>query len=164
LLHPADEGAAVAGFAGGAGGDGAVFGDAVLFHDFVKMAEGFDAFLENFFAEAMAEEDAFAEAEGKAFVDERLDVESGEGADDGQADGVGAGVDGGDVDRLGHGSGYRQRCANAEEGVYLEARMPSCSPMRWRSCLLTAETLASPSSSMKALRLAMFSSSRLIMV
>ena len=164
LLDAANEGSTVACFAGGAGGDGAIFGDAVLLHEFVKMAEGFDASLENFFAEAMADENAFAETERKAFVDERFDIESGEGADDGQADGVGAGVDGGDVDRIGHEFFYRQRCANAEEGVYLEARMPSCSPMRWRNCLLTAETLASPSSSMKALRLAMFSSSRLIMV
>src|SRR6267143_458484 len=107
---------------------------------------------------------ASREAEGKAFVDERFDIESGIGASDGQADGVGAGVDGGDVYRLGHELCYRQRWARAEEGVYLEARMPSCSPMRWLNCLLTAETLASPSSSMKALRLAMFSSSRLIMV
>jgi len=164
LLDPADESATVAGFAGGAGGDGAIFGDAVFLHDFVEMAKCFDGFLENFFAEAVANENAFAEAEGKAFVDERFDIESGIGASDGQADGVGAGVDGGDVYRLGHELCYRQRWARAEEGVYLEARMPSCSPMRWRNCLLTAETLASPSSSMKALRLAMFSSSRLIIV
>jgi hypothetical protein len=130
----------------------------------VKMTKGFDTFLEDFFAKAMADENAFAEAERKTFVDERFDIESRKGADDGQADGVGAGVDGGDVDRLGHDFSYRQRCARAEEGVYFEARMPSCSPMRCRNCLLTAETLASPSSSMKALRLAMFSSSRLIIV
>src|ERR1700719_3461725 len=164
LLDAADESAAVAGFAGGAGGDSAIFCDAVLLHDFVQMAKGFDGFLENFFAEAVADEDAFAETEGEAFVDEGLDIESGKGAGDGQADGIGAGVNGGDVDRLGHELCYRQRWARAEEGVYLEARIPSCSPMRWRSCLLTAETLASPSSSMKALRLAMFSSSRLIIV
>jgi len=65
LLDPADESAAVAGFAGGAGGDGAIFGDAVFLHDFVEMAKGFDGFLEDFFAEAVTNENAFAEAEGK---------------------------------------------------------------------------------------------------
>jgi len=164
LLYAVDECAAVAGFAGGAGGDGTIFGDAVFLHDFVDVAEGFDAPLENFLAEAVADEDAFPKTEGDAFVDKRFDIERGECPGDGQADGIGAGVDGGDVDRLGHELCYRQRCASAEEGVYLEARMPSCSPMRWRNCLLTEETLASPSSSMKALRLAMFSSSRLIIV
>src|SRR5580692_8287921 len=99
-----DESAAVAGFAGSAGGDGAIFGDAVFLHDFVKVAKGFDGFLEKIFAEAMADENAFAEAQREAFVDERFDIERGKGADDGQADGVGAGVDGGDMDRLGHGS------------------------------------------------------------
>src|SRR5260221_2452767 len=44
LLDAVDKGATVASFAGGAGGDSAIFGDAVLFHNFVKVAEGFDAF------------------------------------------------------------------------------------------------------------------------
>ena len=83
---------------------------------------------------------------------------------DGEAHGVGARVDGGDMNRLGHFGIYRQRCASAAEGVYLVARIPNCSPMRWRSCLLTAETLASPSSSMKEWRLAITSNSRLIIV
>ena len=45
LLDAVDKGAGVAGFARSAGGDRAIFGDAVLFHNFVKVAEGFDAFL-----------------------------------------------------------------------------------------------------------------------
>jgi len=44
LFDAADERAAVASFARSTGGDGAIFGDAVLFHNFVKVAEGFDAF------------------------------------------------------------------------------------------------------------------------
>jgi hypothetical protein len=67
------------------------------------MAKGLDTLFEDFFAEAVADENSFAEPEGKAFVDEGFDVESGEGADDGQADGVGAGVDGGNVNGIGHG-------------------------------------------------------------
>ena len=68
LLDAADERAAVAGFAGSAGGDGAIFGDAVFLHDFVEMAEGFDGLLENFFAETVADENALAETEREAFV------------------------------------------------------------------------------------------------
>src|SRR5258708_23743353 len=64
LLDAANECAAVAGFAGSAGGNGTIFGDAVFLHEFMKMAEGFDAFLEDFFAEAVADEDTFAEAKG----------------------------------------------------------------------------------------------------
>ncbi len=164
LLDAADERAAVLSFARGAGGYGAVFGDAKFLHDFVKMAEGFHTLFENFLGEAMANKNTFAQAQRIAFGDERFNIEAGIGASDGQADCIGAGVDGGDMNGIWHGRGYRQRWASAEEGVYLVARMPRCSPIRWRSCLLTVETLASPSSSMKALRLAMTSNSRLIMV
>src|SRR5208283_4153840 len=164
LLDAANEGIAVACFAGSAGGHGSILGDAVLIHEFLEMDEGFDAFFQQAFGEAMTDEDAFAEAQGITLVEEGFDVERGIGASDGEADRVGASVDGGDVNRLRHDGIYRQRCARAEDGVYLETRMPSCSPMRWRNCLLTAETLASPSSSMKAFFLAMLSSSRLIMV
>ena len=45
LLDAVNKRAAVTGFAGGAGGDGAIFGDAVFLHEFVEMTEGFDAFL-----------------------------------------------------------------------------------------------------------------------
>ena len=164
LLDAADERATVLGFARGAGGHGAILGDAKFFHDFVEMAKGFHTLFENFLDETMADKNTFAKAQRIAFSDERFNIEARISAGNRQADCIGAGVDGGDVNGLWHGRGYRQRWASAEEGVYLVARMPRCSPTRWRSCLLTVETLASPSSSIKALRLAMTSNSRLIMV
>ena len=129
-LDATDERVAILGFTGSAGGDGTIFGDAELFHDFVETAEDLDTFLEDFLAEAMTDENTFAETERAAFGDQRLDIESGVGAGYGQADGIGAGVDGGDMNGLRHWLGYRQRWARAEEGEYLEARMPRCSPMR----------------------------------
>ena len=93
---------AILGFAGGAGGDGAIFGDAVFLHKFTEPAEGFDAFFEDVFAEAMAYEDAFAEAQRAALVDEGFDIESGIGASDREADCIGAGIDSGYVDRFRH--------------------------------------------------------------
>src|SRR6185369_3163171 len=107
----------------------------------------------------------FAQTQRIALVVQRLDVHGGIGARDRKAHGVGARIDCGEMNRLGHGLGvYRQRCASAAEGAYFVARIPSCSPMRCRNCLFTADTLASPSSSMKPWRLAMTSNSRLIMV
>jgi len=69
LLDAVEERATVAGFAGGAGGDGAILGDTVFFHEFMEMTKGFDGFLEDFFAEAVTDENAFAETEREAFVD-----------------------------------------------------------------------------------------------
>ncbi len=130
FFDAADEGVAILGFAGRAGGDCTIFGDAVLFHDFVQTAEDLDTFLEDFLAEAMTDEDTFAETERAAFGDQRLDIERGVSAGYRQADGIGAGVDGGDMNGLRHWARYRQRWARAEEGEYLEARMPRCSPIR----------------------------------
>jgi hypothetical protein len=128
------------------------------------MTEGFCSFFENFFTKAMPQENALAETQGIPFVMHRLDIERGIRPRDGQAESIGAGVDGGNVNRLGHFRIYRQRCVSAADGVYFVVRIPSCSAIRWRSCLFTVETLASPSSSMKLCLLAMTSNSRLIMV
>ena len=105
LLDAADKSAAVLGLARGAGGHGPNFGDAKFLHDFVEMAEGFDTLLENLLGEPMADKNTFAEAQGIAFGDERFNIETGISAGDGQADCIGAGVDGGDVNGLGHGRG-----------------------------------------------------------
>ena len=164
LFDLAHERVAIASFARGAGRHSAITRHAKFIHDFVKVAERFYAFFEKIFAEAVAQKNAFAETKRVSFVDQRLDIERGIGPRDGEAHGIGARVDGGDMNRLGHFGIYRQRCASAAEGVYFVARIPSCSPMRWRSCLLTADTLASPSSSMNEWRLAMTSNSRLIIV
>jgi hypothetical protein len=102
LLDATDKILAIQCFAGGAGGDGAIFGDAVFLHKFTELTEGFDAFFEDVFAEAMADKDAFAEAQGVALVDEGFDIEGGIDASDREADCVGAGIDGGYVDRFWH--------------------------------------------------------------
>jgi hypothetical protein len=102
LLDATKKGFAILGFAGGAGSNGAVFGNAVFLHKFMKVAEGFDALFEDVFTKAVADEDAFAKAQGAAFADKGFDVESGIGASDGEADCIGAGIDGGYVDRFGH--------------------------------------------------------------
>jgi hypothetical protein len=102
LLDATDKVLAILSFAAGAGGYGAVFGDAVFLHKFMKPAEGFDAFLEDVLTETVADKNAFAEAQGAAFGDEGFDVESGIGPSDGEADCVGAGIDSGYVDRFRH--------------------------------------------------------------
>ena len=59
--------------------------------------------------QAESVEDAFAKAQGAAFADKGFDVERGIGASDREADCIGAGIDGGNVDRLRHRCAYRQR-------------------------------------------------------
>jgi len=100
LQDAADKGVAILCFARSAGGDGTVASDTELVHYFTKMFEGFDAFLENFFAEFLTDENAFAKAERVALIVKRFDVDSGMGANDGKAYRVGTGVNRGDVDRL----------------------------------------------------------------
>ena len=102
LLDAMNEGVAVLRFTGGAGGDGAILGHAKFIHDFAKVAEGLDALIQQFFTEAVAHEDAFAQPQRIALRGQGLDVQGGIGAGDGEADCIGAGVDGGDVDRLRH--------------------------------------------------------------
>src|SRR5450432_1913358 len=103
LPDSAEESVAVTGFARGAGGYRAIFGYAEVVHDFFKMGKGFYGFLEKFFAEAVAQENAFSQAKRVALVVKSFDVESGIGAGHGEAHGVGAGVDGGDIYRIRHG-------------------------------------------------------------
>src|SRR6266481_4141023 len=126
------------------------------------MTKRLDAFLEGFFAETVPHKNAFPQAQRVAFRVQWLDIQGGISARHREAHSVGAGVDGGNMNRLGHFGIYRQRCARAAEGVYLVARIPSCSPMRCRSCLFTVGTLASPSNSIKECRFAITSNSRWI--
>src|SRR5208337_129718 len=102
LLDAMNEDVPVLRFAGGAGGNGAILRHTKIVHDFAKAAEGLDALIQKFFAEAVAHEDAFAQPQRIALRGQRLDVQSRIGAGDGEADRIGAGVDGGDVDRLRH--------------------------------------------------------------
>src|SRR5690348_3814325 len=164
LLYLPHERVAVPSLAGRTGGHRAVARHSELFHNLAEVAERFDALLEKLFAEAMAQKNAFAQPQRIALIDQRLYIERGIGPGHRQAQGIGARVDGGNVNGLGHFRIYRQRCASAAEGVYFVARIPNCSPIRWRNCLLTAETLASPSSSMNEWRLAINSNSFLIIV
>src|SRR5580704_7370458 len=155
---------AVTGFAGRARSHRTVARNSKLIHDFVKMTERIDAFFEELFAEAVPQKNSFAEPQRISLVDQRLYIERRISTRHREAHGIGTRVDRGNVNGLGHFRIYRQRCASAAEGVYFVARIPNCSPIRWRSCLFTAETLASPSSSMNEWRLAITSNSRLIIV
>ena len=128
------------------------------------MPERLRGFLKNLFAEAVSYENALPQSQRIAFGLQRFDIQRRIRPRYGQAHRVGTGVDGRDMNRFGHFWIYRQRCASAEEGMYLVARIPNCSPMRCRSCLFTAGTLASPSSSRKLCFLAITSNSRLIIV
>ena len=64
------------------------------------MLERFDSLLENFFAKAVANEHTFAEPKGIALVVQGLEVNGGVGANDRKTDGVGTGVNRGDVNRF----------------------------------------------------------------
>jgi hypothetical protein len=57
----------------------------------------------------MADKNAFTKAKRVALADKRFDVQCRIGARNGQAYGIGAGIDGGNVDRLRHRCAYRQR-------------------------------------------------------
>lgn len=93
---------AVLRFAGGAGGDRAILGDAVFLHEFVEVAKRLHSFFQNVFAKTMANEDTLTKTKRIPFVDQNLDIKSGISTGNGQADRVGAGIDGGDMNRLGH--------------------------------------------------------------
>src|SRR5262249_54001968 len=73
-------------FARCAGSDGAVARHAKFFHHFLKVSEGFDSLLENLFAEAMTNENAFAKTQRIALVVKRFEVNGGMGADYRKAD------------------------------------------------------------------------------
>jgi hypothetical protein len=108
-LYSANKCSAVLRFAGGAGGHRAITRHAEFIHHFAEMAEGLRGFLENLFAEAVAQENAFAQTQRIAFLVHRFDIERGISPRHGQAEGVGAGVDSGNVNRVRHFGIYRQR-------------------------------------------------------
>jgi len=83
LFDAANELFAILSFTSGGGSNGAIFGYAVLLHDLVEMAKGFDTLLDEVFAESMTDEDAFPKAKWVTFGDERFDVETRIGASDG---------------------------------------------------------------------------------
>src|SRR5260370_35199128 len=128
------------------------------------MTEGLRRSLVNCLAEARPHENVFAQLQRVTFPVDRFEIQRRIGARHRQAHRVGTGIDGRDMNRLGHSGVYRQRWASAAEGVYFVARIPNCSPIRWRNCLFTVGTLASPSSSRKLCFFAMTSNSRLIIV
>jgi hypothetical protein len=100
LADTANERIAILRFTGGAGGYSAVTRDRKLFHHFLKMDESFDALLKDLFAEAMAHEDTFAKAERITFIMKRFEVDGGMCPDDGEANGIGTGVNRSDVNRF----------------------------------------------------------------
>src|SRR6266480_6153020 len=111
----ADERFAVSRFARGAGRHGAVARYSEFIHYFTEVPERFYRFFENLFAELGAQENTFAQSQGITFVVQWFDVQCGVSARHGQAHCVGTGVDGGDMNRLGHSALYRQRWASAAE-------------------------------------------------
>src|SRR5260221_14268863 len=76
LFNMPDEGGAVARFARGAGGYGAIAGDAKLVHHLLEVAESFHTLFEEVFPETVAKEHALSEGQRQAFVVQRLDVQS----------------------------------------------------------------------------------------
>jgi hypothetical protein len=100
LADTPNECIAILRFAGGTGGYSAVTSDCKLFHHFLKMDKSLDALLKDLFAEAMADEDTFAKAERITFIVKRLKVDGGMCPDDGEANGVGTGVNRSDVNRF----------------------------------------------------------------
>src|SRR5947207_3894897 len=66
------------------------------------MPKSLDALLNDFFTEAVAQENTFAEPQRIPLVVQRFDVQGGIGAGHGETHGVGAGVNRGDVNQLRH--------------------------------------------------------------
>ena len=104
-FYLADESIAIAGFAGGGSGNGAIAGDAKFVHDLAKMAEGLEGFSNQLFTKPVTKKNAFAEAQGVALVMQRFNVQSGIGTGNGETDGVRTGVNGRDMNRLRHCGG-----------------------------------------------------------
>jgi hypothetical protein len=100
LADAPNESVAILRFTRGAGGNGAVTSDSELLHHFLKMRKGLDASFEDFFAEAVADEDTFAKAQRISFIVKWFEVDGGMRAHDGKAYGVGTGINRGDVNRL----------------------------------------------------------------
>src|SRR5258708_5288921 len=65
---------AVGGFARGAGGYSAIGGDGKFVQHIAKMAKRFDTFLDDVFAETVADEDAFAQTQRIAFTVQRFNI------------------------------------------------------------------------------------------
>ena len=76
-----------------------------LVHAVAEVAKSLRSFLENVFAEAIADEYAFTETKRIPLVVQRFDIQSRVRANNGQAHGIGTGVDRGNVNRFGH-SGF----------------------------------------------------------
>src|SRR5205807_10348115 len=104
---------AVSRFARGAGRHSPVPRYFEYIHYITEMPERFYRLLENLFAELGTQENTFPQSQGIAFAVQRFDVQRRVSARHRQAHCVGTGVDGGDVNRLGHSALYRQRWASA---------------------------------------------------
>ena len=114
-------------FTGSAGSHCAIMRHSELVHAVAKMLKRLRGFFEYIFAEAVTNKHALAQTQRVPLVMQRLNVQSGVGAYDGKADGIRAGVNCRDVNRIGHSDFYRQRCASADEGMYFVVRIPKCS-------------------------------------
>src|SRR5260370_34126218 len=101
LLDAPAKSIAVTRFARAARGYGAILCNAELIHDSAEMTKRLDAFLEGFFAETVPHKNAFPQAQRVAFRVQWLDIQGGISARHREAHSVGAGVDGGNMNRLG---------------------------------------------------------------
>ena len=117
----ADERATILRFARGARCNRAIFRHTKFVHQRSEMPEGLPGFLESFFAEAMPQKNTFAQPQGIALRVQRFDVQSRIGAHDGESDGVRAGVNGRDVNRLRH-AGFTARDAGGPRTASTSSR------------------------------------------
>ena len=99
-FYRAHEGVAVFGFASGAGSHSAIARHTEVVHHFAKIPECFNGFFEDVFTETRPQKDVFSEAKRVAFRLQGFNVQCGICTRHGEAHGIGAGVDGGDVDRF----------------------------------------------------------------
>src|SRR5260370_30904635 len=102
LLDVPDKSIAVTRFARGARGYGAILCNAELIHDSAKMTKRLDAFLEGFFAETVPHKNAFPQAQRVAFRVQWLDMHGGISPRHREAHSGGAGLAGGNINRLRH--------------------------------------------------------------
>jgi len=100
LANAPDESVAILRFTRSAGGNGAVPSNSEFLHHLLEMCKGLAAPFEDLFAETVADEDTFAKAQRIPLIVKWFEVDGGMRANDGKADGVGTGINRGDVNRF----------------------------------------------------------------